>query len=360
MRGERFQELDGLRGLAALSVLLFHYLSRYDQMYTPRGDVPFGFPYGANGVALFFIISGFVIFMTLKRCKTASDFVVSRFSRLYPAYWAAALLTYAVGSVCPLPGQHYTTIQLILNATMLQGFMNVESIDGVYWSLNVELCFYAVMLGLFLSGMLHNTVRLCLVWLAAAQSTYWLSILGIDVPWKIQQVFILAYAELFVAGIVFYEIYADGINKTRAVLLVLCFFVHIIEHGAASIPPALVIFALVAIAVSGRAWFLGVRPLVWLGTISYALYLIHQMIGFTIIRMLTEYKFPSALSVPITIFIVLVLASTVTYLVEQPGMRYIRTKFERATSAPPTIHQPMQATGDLSTSRLYEAEGRQI
>src|SRR5438105_3648135 len=124
MEERRFQELDGLRGLAALSIVLFHYLSRYDQIYTPRGDVPFGFSYGANGVALFFVISGFVIFMTLKRCKTALDFLVSRFSRLFPAYWAAALLTYAVGSVSPLPEQHYTITQLLFNGTMLQGFMN--------------------------------------------------------------------------------------------------------------------------------------------------------------------------------------------------------------------------------------------
>src|SRR5207302_7827749 len=160
MKEGRFQELDVLRGLAALGVVLFHYLTRYDQIYTSRGDVPFGFSIGASGVDLFFVISGFVIFMTLGRCATASDFLISRFSRLYPAYWAAALLTFIVGSMWPLPDQHYTVIQLLINLTMLQGFGNVPAIDGVYWSLGVELCFYAVMLVLFLTGQLENTVRL--------------------------------------------------------------------------------------------------------------------------------------------------------------------------------------------------------
>src|ERR1700731_494633 len=142
MKEGRFQELDVLRGLAALGVVLFHYLTRYDQMYTPRGDVPFGFPIGASGVDLFFVISGFVIFMTLGRCASVSDFLISRFSRLYPAYWAAALLTWSVGTVWPLPKQGYTINQLFINLTMAQGFINIEPIDGVYWSLNVEFCFY--------------------------------------------------------------------------------------------------------------------------------------------------------------------------------------------------------------------------
>src|SRR6202043_1137862 len=103
--------------LAAVAVLLFHYLSRYDEMYPPRDDVPFGFVIGGDGVQLFFVISGFVIFMTLSRCKTAFDFLISRFSRLYPAYWAAALLTYTIGSLWPLPDQHYTVIYLLLNLT---------------------------------------------------------------------------------------------------------------------------------------------------------------------------------------------------------------------------------------------------
>src|SRR3954454_2537178 len=108
----RFQELDVLRGLAALAVVLFHYLTRYDQIYTPRGDVPFGFPFGTSGVELFFVISGFVIFMTLARCASASDFLISRFSRLYPTYWAAVLLTWIIGSMWPLPRQGYTIHQL--------------------------------------------------------------------------------------------------------------------------------------------------------------------------------------------------------------------------------------------------------
>src|SRR6266446_6407653 len=85
----RFEELDALRGVAALSVILFHYLHQYDAIYGKDGVLLFGalnWPSGIYGVYLFFMISGFVIFMTLRGARDWLDFVVSRFSRLYPAY----------------------------------------------------------------------------------------------------------------------------------------------------------------------------------------------------------------------------------------------------------------------------------
>src|SRR5579863_10236295 len=81
---KRFRELDALRGIAALWVVLYHYLTRYDEIY--QGAEPsllghFVFPNGLYAVHLFFTISGFVIFMTLRHCNGASDFIISRFSR---------------------------------------------------------------------------------------------------------------------------------------------------------------------------------------------------------------------------------------------------------------------------------------
>src|SRR2546430_2652712 len=91
----RFAELDLLRGVAALWVVLFHYTTQYSRLYVPdrRDLLGFEFPDGTLGVYLFFMISGFVIFMTLHRSERPLDFVVSRFARLYPAYWAGIVLT---------------------------------------------------------------------------------------------------------------------------------------------------------------------------------------------------------------------------------------------------------------------------
>jgi len=293
--------------------------------------VAFDFEIGSSGPLLFFVISGFVIFMTLSRCTVVSDFTVSRFSRLYPAYWIAVLLTYTVGTIWPLPGQHYTVFQLLINFTMLQAYVGVPPIDDVYWTLNIEIFFYVTMLILFLLGLIKDMVFLSVIWLMGICGIYVLAYIGIDMPWTFQR---LLYPELFVAGIVFYNIYMKGPSIARVALLGSCLSVHAFNHGLWSAKVVLVIFGLVAIAVSGRVHFLCVRPLIWLGTISYTLYITHSMIGFAVLRALTQDKIPSVAAIPITLIVAVTLASAMTYLIERPAMRAIRDIYKRKAGVP--------------------------
>ena len=127
----RILEFDALRGLAALSVVLFHYTTRYDAIFGRSGRLAAGFPWGDYGVDLFFMLSGFVILRSLDRTTFAGDFLVGRFARLYPAYWAAAAITFAVVSLCGLPGQEVGLGEAAFNATMLQRLLGARHIDGV-------------------------------------------------------------------------------------------------------------------------------------------------------------------------------------------------------------------------------------
>src|SRR5688572_29499648 len=135
----RIGELDALRGLAALAVV-FHHLTRrfYEEYGRPPDSIP-PFPISGNhGVFLFFIISGFVITQTLERTKRARDFVVSRFSRIYPSFWTAVLLTWGLVAVFGLPGREVTPVEALINLTMLQDHFFVRQVDYVYWSLTME------------------------------------------------------------------------------------------------------------------------------------------------------------------------------------------------------------------------------
>ena len=100
----RLLELDALRGLAALAVVLFHYTVYYGKTVDHADNPWFRFSYGHYGVMLFFMISGFVILMTLDRTKTVWDFAVARFCRLYPVYWAAMLFDFHAPVFFPIPG----------------------------------------------------------------------------------------------------------------------------------------------------------------------------------------------------------------------------------------------------------------
>ena len=85
----RIKELDAMRGIAALSVVLFHFTFGFN-----HNDTNTFFHKGYLGVQLFFIISGFVIFMTFEKTQNIKVFLLGRFTRLYPAYWFACILSF--------------------------------------------------------------------------------------------------------------------------------------------------------------------------------------------------------------------------------------------------------------------------
>ena len=86
----RLKQFDALRGIAAISVCFFHIVKYLKLEVTYFGKI---FQFGYMGVDLFFIISGFVIYMSLKNTKCIKEFWISRFTRLYPTYWFSCLFT---------------------------------------------------------------------------------------------------------------------------------------------------------------------------------------------------------------------------------------------------------------------------
>jgi peptidoglycan/LPS O-acetylase OafA/YrhL len=164
-RPERFGYIDSLRGIAALLVIYLHLadwflrnepnLGAFDRWsFVALTDV---IDIGKVGVIVFFAISGYVIpFSLMKRTDHAVPrFVISRFFRLYPAYWLslpAGLVILVVAA-----HQHIDAPLVVANATMLQQFFGIENVLGIYWTLQIELIFYALCIGLFVIGLLQKT-----------------------------------------------------------------------------------------------------------------------------------------------------------------------------------------------------------
>ena len=163
---QRLNQLDALRGLAAMAVVLFHFSTRFSELYPQAAPQAWSLSMGHLGVNLFFIISGFVIFMTIERTARPTDFVVSRVSRLYPAYWVAILLTFCITHALTLPGKTVPLTTALANGLMFHGFFRVPHVDGVYWTLEVELLFYALILALYVGGRLAKVHRVLLGLLA--------------------------------------------------------------------------------------------------------------------------------------------------------------------------------------------------
>ena len=150
----RIAALDGLRGLSILLVLLYHTYSRWaDKVpWTATYKDFIVFEHGGLGVNLFFIISGFVIFMTLHTCHSFPEFIYRRWLRLFPAMLLATALIYGTADwlwerpVGPLTLRDTLPGLLFLDPWVLNSFLpfDLNVVEGAFWSIFVEVKFYAI------------------------------------------------------------------------------------------------------------------------------------------------------------------------------------------------------------------------
>ena len=287
---ERFRELDGLRGLAAVAVVLSHLTTGYDSKYPDAPRTPFDAGWGAYGVQLFFMISGFVILMTAQRARRPSDFVVSRLSRLYPAYWIALTMSIVLSVTFAVPHTDIGWTNRLLNYVMVQRWFLVPNVDEVYWTLAIEMQFYVLMFLLLVATRCRVTPRVVAwasgVWVAVALAVaVWAGPASrginpqyVDTPVKVVLNVVLAeWAPLFAAGMLAYLARSDRRFWLPAVGtgLLGALAAGILHDWAQAAIVAGVVLGFFAVASRRTTPVLLLPPLQWYGKISYSLYIGH-------------------------------------------------------------------------------------
>jgi peptidoglycan/LPS O-acetylase OafA/YrhL len=320
----RLEELDVLRGVAAFIVMCYHYTTQYGVDFGHVVEPAISVPFGRYGVHLFFVISGFVIFLTLSRSRSMWDFAANRFSRLYPPYWVCIGLTIAAMWLIPLPGLEITPVQALMNLTMLQYWLQAPEVDSVYWTLSVELAFYAFVSALHLLGWLSKVERWMTIWLFLIFVVRWADLQGMHISPLIRTAAMLDHGHFFFAGVLFYLMKTDGFTLLRWLLLLACivaaWFVRDVPHALALGAASVFFLAF----ITGRLRWIVVAPLVFLGDISYPLYLLHQNIGYAIISRLEKAGLTSEAWLIIPVIVALSLAIGVNRLVEKPARETLR------------------------------------
>lgn len=331
---DRFLEIDVLRGLAASCVVVSHYTTHCVKYY---GNSPFHVEgaYAFYAVKLFFIISGFVIYFTIDKSKTWVDFAVSRATRLYPAHWAALTIWVATQAVASNEGFWWGGY--ITNLTMFQEYLGFPNLDFVFWSLTVELAFYLVMAILLAGGLIKHFEIIAAAWLLLA--CVWALFekhLGIPLPAFLPRYLILPHVPFFIAGVMFYLIHSRGLMARRVALMLAALVTVGWVEGLENMVVAFGMFTLVGLALGGYLSFLVSPVTLWLGTISYPLYLVHRNLGYAAMDWMHGRDIPIWVLLMVTLVGAFALGSLLSYGVERPASRFLRQWYRtrRARAAP--------------------------
>lgn len=325
----RFETLDALRGIAALIVVLYHFTTRYYELYDVKRNFGFSLTFGHYGVEIFFIISGFVIYLTLSKTKSSVDFVVNRFIRLFPTYWVSVTLSFLIITIFSLPGRETTLGEYIINLSMLHLEFGVQSVDGVYWTLLYELKFYFLMLLLFHFKFLNKINALSFAMLSLILILNLFNIHEHVIYKLLNKVFIFDFLPLFISGIMFYKIMSKEANAIVVINLILSFFILVWNKDINVFFASTLIYLLFFFLVFNKLNFLNNKILIFLGTISYPLYLIHQNIGYIILNSFNIYNLPLVYGTITAIIVVISLASLISYMFEKPSIRFLKSYYKK-------------------------------
>lgn len=343
---QRLQALDALRGLAACGVMLFHYVPYYDELYGHDFEPWSPLWYGRYCVHLFYILSGFVIFMTLERTPTAGWFGLARAFRLLPALWVGILLTslsvYFLGPI----DRGVTPIETLWNFTLLHEYLGMHPVDGAYWSLVVEATFYVWMAVLFFGLGKARLRSVFWVWVAVSYAgvLFWKQIPdGLD--FLVKDLLFVKYAPLFISGMLLYRWHHHGKPPvSERVLLVLAMAHCLFAYKAPFNGFVLGCYGVFILAITGYLNILANRVLLTLGSLSYALYLVHQNIGYGIMDLAYDAGLPGPVGVALAITTALTLAFAIHHGVEKPALRWFRNYRRNAMAQPARTPVPEQVS----------------
>jgi len=336
--------LDDLRGVAIITVLFYHYFFVYfkdkeiDNIFISNVQYLNDYiNFGAFGISLFFLVSGFVIPMSLKgenNLKNVYNFFVKRFFRLYPTYWFAIIFI-IITTFIITSSMQYSFKQILINFTMVQDVFRTPSIDGVFWTLMTELKFYILTAILFYFNLLKYIKYIVLLLLLLSTTTLYYGYVYQTGTYLGNGLW--AYLMLMYLGTAFHSYYKKNIN--RKILLFLVFIVSAYYLFNFSYLPTsaygdkigyslATVFAILVfiIALNYKKSLSNITT--FFGSISYSFYLIHQVVGYLLMTSLIDFSIYKPFGQIYTFLIMTLVAILIHKFIEKPsnklGHRFVK------------------------------------
>lgn len=315
----RSDSIQALRGMASVAVAWFHLTGQYHSFAKSTGSL------GWLGVEVFFVISGFVIPLSIWNSREPYSvvrfptFMARRVVRIEPPYLISAVMVVILWEISArAPGfagspYEFNVFQILSHIAYIIPLTKYDWLQPVYWTLAFEFVFY-IFVGLGFPLISGGKVAWALVNAVLLTAV----ILGLSPIWI-----------LFAMGIAAFRAMTGVDHAFFSMAIVAALGAIMAYRGAeleaiAGLCAAILIYSFYNISLSSRIG----RMLIWLGSISFSLYLIHVPIGGRIVnlgrRFITS-AWASELGLSFAALAISLIAATIFHrLVESPSIRASR------------------------------------
>ena len=337
---KRIQFLDGFRGVAILWVVLYHTFSRWSHLtpFLNTDSKNLFLNNGWLGVYLFFLISGFVILMTLKRSKNFSNFIKNRWIRLFPSMLVCVTIIYLTGSffyerpegipkiVDVLPGLTFIDPFFYINYFHIK----LSVLEGAFWSIFVEVKFY-IFFGLmyFYLGLKKSIAGIFAMFLVYNLVFYMNFIYDNQYLKLLEMVFYklgFSYFGWFTTGTLVYLYYENKNIKTLLLSLIIgvLSIIGLKENNVVTVLALLILIIFVStIKYEFLQKIIANKLFLFIGFISYPYYLVHE--NLSIATIIKTHKYSPTTPNFILVFVPVLLIIIFIY----PYTKYVEPQIQK-------------------------------
>lgn len=328
---------DVLRIIAMILVMLFHYTTQFSKNVQAT-SFPFMFTSKSSGfaVALFLYMVGFFSYNSLVSSKTFISYLKKRFFRLYPTFLLCLSITTLV---LKFSGTNNISIkQYLLNAVLINRFVNVPFVDGAYWYLLIVVLFTLI---ISVCKILNVKLRICLY----AIYTIIFIILGLlnrfiySIPEILSFAFLEYINKCFLGLFIAYS-YFEWSNLNMSfksffvsiiVLLSLGEFLWIGTIKSLFEIIALIVFVIFVLLGNKLSFNSTLQGIIHsVSSESYFVYLIHQQVGFVFLKFILNIGINCTLALLFT-FIFIIILSTCHFYAVRLFNYYIKHNYSKSS-----------------------------
>lgn len=337
MSDKHYRGLSIIRGAAAILIMLYHYTVRYNENPNTSGyriDWLLTFDWGCAAVSTLFVLSGFLgakHFSVQGSVNKSTLFLKNRVVRLYPSFIVCLFISSLV-SFISFPERGCTIVDLLLNLTMVPDFLGAKYIDGVYWTLQVEWVFYLVVGVLISINHQPTRTRILGFWLLISYCIILVGFLFPNMPYidGVSTLVAATHSQEFIAGSSLFFLLKNSRDYQYWFLLILCIPLQYINLDIIHFIALFVSLLLILVVVKCETDKFFKDPvsklLIWYGKISYPFYLVHQIVGFAILRKCVSMGYNNTSIILIPFLILTFLAYLIYRYVEMPVIQFYKSR----------------------------------